>query len=254
MEIGYNILFSLQITLGGMPCQSFAILPLPDTLGSLNNCGLVFKTREDGAFVAGEYFLNDLGVPSLLRPLTGKVRFSFLVRLTDTHFFNHSDLQNAGQDTERLGRRIYYFSNLDPFNTIDGRVVNRQLSLSRAPYVSTADLWSVIPASIGFPVDASRYTEVERYQVNAGAADKKLTSVYTAGAAQGQFVLNGNPPGAYQLRWDGTQPRTENIYADNHLVKRVFFALIEIYKDTGANDELLGDQGITYALAFKKMT
>lgn len=254
MEIGYNILFSLQLTLGGTVSDSFSILPLADTAASLNNSGLVFKSGQDGSFVAGQYFINDLNTATLLRPLTSTVRFSFLVLLNDPHFFAHTDLQNTGQDTDRVGRRIYYFSNLDTHNTIDGNVNNSQLSLSRTAYVSTADLWSVIPASFGFPVDSTKYTEVELYQAQTGVADKKLTSVYTTGQALAQFILNGHAPGAYQLVWDGTPARTENIYANNDLVKQDFFALIEIYKDTAANDQLLQDKGITYTIPFKQST
>ncbi len=252
MEFGYNILFSLQPTLGGAASGSFSVVPLPDTLALMRDHGMVFKPGEQGSFVAAEYFINDLNNASLLRPLTGIVRFSFVILLKDTNFFRHADLQNSGHDTDRVGRRTYYFNNLDTNNTIDGQINNNQLSLPLTAYLSAADMGSVIPASLGFPVDATKYNEVELYQVLPAQADKKLASVFTGGMPRAQFILNGYTPGAYQLRWKGVPARTENIYANNELVKQKFFAIVEIYKDSNANNAILQDKGTRYTIPFKQ--
>jgi hypothetical protein len=254
METGYNILFTLHITLGTNPARDFSILPLPATLSALADHGLVFKAMESGCLVAGPYRSTDAGTTTLPRPLVSTRRFSFAVQLRDAHFLKHADLQITGQDTRRVGRRIYYFSNLDTHNTIDGAVANRALSLAGAQYVSTAELWSVIPASFSFTVDAASYTEVKRYQVMAGAPDTELTPVYSTGDARGQFILGGNPPGPYRLSWEGTPARAENLYADNELVTRDFFALVDIYKDAAANDALSEDHSVTYTIPFKQAT
>jgi len=254
METGYNILFTLNITLGANPGRGLSILPLPDTAAALADHGLVFRALDAGCLVAGPYLTHGAGAPTFPRPLVSTRRFSFAVQLTDTHFLAHADLQITGQDTTRLGRRIYYFSNLDPHNTIDGAVANRGLRLAVAQYVSTAELWSVIPASFSFAVDAAHYSEVKRYQIMAGTADRELSPVYSTGDALGQFILDHNPPGPYRLSWDGTPARTENLYADNRLVTRDFFALVDIYKDAAANDELLEDHGVTYTIPFKQAT
>lgn len=251
MESGYDILFSLKLTLGGVASDNFSVTPLPDTFLTMRNYAMVFKKVPAGGFVARQYFINELDSVSVVRPLTGIVRFSFLIRLQDPHFLAHADLQNAGQDTGRIGRRIYYFSNLDEHNVIDGAVAGDQGRLSGGTYVSASDLWSILPASKEFPVDGTAYSEVQLYQVRPGAADKQLPSVYTAGAPQAQFVLNGHPPGAFQLRWQGTPARTESIYADNEAVKQNFFGLVEIFKDPGVNAQPPDSNGITYTIPFK---
>lgn len=251
MELGYNILFSLQITLGGIPSEKFTLIPLPSAQALMNDHGMVFKTRPDISFVAGEYFTNDLGVSSILRPVESISRFSFLILINDLNFLRHADLQNSGQDLGRVGRRIYYFSNLDASNAIDGNLSGNQLTMSRSAFVSAADIWSVIPASFSFPVDPAKYSAVELYGILPGQPDKPLPAVYAAGMPQARFLLNGYGPGAYQLRWNGAPARTENIYADNDLVRQNFFALAEIYKDSNANNAILQDKGISYTIPFK---
>jgi hypothetical protein len=251
-ETGYHILFSLQCTLGGVSSQDLSVIPLPEALQAMRDHAMTFRPGPAGGFVAGQYAIDDNSNAFLIRPLAGVTRFPFLLRLRDPHFLQHADLQNAGQDTERVGRRMYYFTNLDDDNKIDGNTNNHQLNLSHDTNVSPADMWSVISASFGFTVDAAKYTEVQLYEVLAGQPDKKLPSIYTAGQPQAQFILNGYQPGAYRLQWTGAADRTEHVYAGDAAAEADFFALVEIYKDAEANSDLLQDKGTTYTIAFKQ--
>lgn len=250
MEQGYNILFTVSLLLDGVASSYFTIAPTMECNSVMQSHGMVFKSRPNQSFTAAEYLINDQNIAGNIRPLQQTEKFSFLVILNDNRFLQKADFQNTG-DTERVGRKIYYFNNLGTSNVIDGNLSGDTVVLSGNALVSSEDLCSVIPASIQFPVDSSKYSEVQLFQMLPSQPDKQLPSVYTPAMPQAIFLLGKNPAGAYKLNWIGAPPRSEIIYADNNLVTGNFFALIEIFKDTQANNDILNNNMIHYTIPFK---
>ena len=216
----------------------------------MQNHSMVFKSRPNQSFTAAEYFINDQNVASNIRPLQQIEKFSFLIILNDNRFLQKADFQNTG-DTDRVGRKIYYFNNLGTSNIIDENLSGDTVVLSKNALVSSDDLCSVIPANIQFPVDSSKYSEVQLFQILPSQANKQLPSVYTSTMPQAIFLLGKNPAGAYRLNWIGSPPRSEIVYADNNSVTSNFFALIEIFKDRQANNDILNNNTIHYTIPFK---
>ena len=250
MEQGYNIFFTISLLLDGVASSYFTIAPTMECNRVMQNHGMVFKSRPNQSFTAAEYFISDQNVASNIRPLQQIEKFSFLVVLNDNRFIQKADFQNTG-DTDRVGRKMYYFNNLNSSNTIDGNLSGDTVVLSGNALVSSDDLCSVIPASTQFSVDATHYTEVQLFQILAGQPDKQLPSIYTSTMPQANFLLGKNSPGAYRLNWIGSPLRSEIVYADNNLVTNNFFALVEIFKDTQANNDILNNNTIHYTIPFK---
>lgn len=252
MELVYNELFTIQLKLDTSLSTDFLIVPISEAVTNLNNHNMIFKKNNTGCFVAAAYTVNDLGQTKNLRPVYDMEKLTFLLILKNQDFFSHADLQSVPQDSVRIGRRFYYFSNLNDANIINGKVTEGQAILSEQAAVSSSDLWSVIPANYNFPVDTVQYNEVELYRINAGEADEKLTSVFVDGMPDASFVLPDNQSGAYKLNWKGAANRTEKVYSANEVVRLSFFGLIEIYIDSDVNTAILENKPVHYIIPFKK--
>lgn len=250
MEQAYHIFFTISLLLDGVASPYFTIAPTLECNEVMKNHGIVFKSRPGQSFTVAEYFIDEQDVMSNVRALRQIEKFSFLVVLNDNRFIQKTNFQNLG-DTNRLGRKIYYFNNLKASNMIDGGLSGDTVVLSKNALVSSYDLCSVIPASIQFPVDNSRYSEVELFQVLPSQANKQLPPVYTPAMPQAEFLLGENAPGLYQFNWIGSPARSEIAYAGNNLIANNFFALVEIFKDTQANNDILNNTVFHYTIPFK---
>lgn len=252
MEYGYNILFYIRLQLDNDPCTDFIIVPTKACQQVLANHGLIFKNREDGCFVAGEYFIDDANNISIPRPFNKIEKLSFLMILQNGAFIQHAALPENTQTIDRVGRKIYYFDNLDANNALDGGINNNTLNLTAAAQADVADIGSIIPNHYRFYVDQSVYNEIDLFQPQPNAADLALDPVFKSGMTQAEVLFDNTVHGNYKLEWKGTQQKTEMIYADADLLPQSFFGIIEIYKDAAANDAIKNNVTTNYIISFKK--
>lgn len=243
----YQVLFSIQLAhqyyVDGKS-RDFELQPTQACAGLLRNFGLLFKKTEDGGIVLFERSAASKADPGeVIRKIKEEVIFTFTLKLKQYSFPNYTQL--GEQPVARVGKNIYYFSNVDQ----DTGAVNQNLDTGGAVRLTVqeeageADLCTLTPQIFTLPADG--YSAIGVFRTSIGQPPK---AVLLAQAREDPDSIaldfRSFPAGKYQLGWfdlptgaglddvvleTGT-PR-KDIFLDSRLIGRAPLGVIQIALD-----------------------
>ncbi len=228
-EIYFEKLFDVKIrhdyyTKGD--CGDFIIIPTEDSLKTLKNFGLLFKSYENGFQVLYRAFKD--GTIQPLKPIDTDIRLTFMLKPVNKYLVNFSDLPVKG-----MTEKIYYFDNL----TLNKSAANELLlvddTIKKYAYEKdTVFLKSTIynyDEATGSASQDLKITDAQGVNLNP-PIDETVNAI--VGRVTKQFDLKKYGQGLYKLFVDGSATPFQTFYVDDKLLFEGIFGIIEIFKNS----------------------
>jgi hypothetical protein len=236
---------SVQDSASSDTLPAFSFAPGSRTRRLLDDHQLVFRPLDTGFAVY--YRLNPQAANPLMGPIRSRVRLSFLVRLTESGFFERYE-PSLTPDTGPQ----FYLDNLTSGGAIQpattpelsaGSVVQKDDAMKLVPqiFTATADVSGAAPPSKFVVRDKfNPATVVLQVPITAGGSD----------AAQSKIDLSDEPAGPYLLETDAAGASRKTIYADDGVVGSQAIGLVDLYWETAQDTVPMG--GVEYIARFRK--
>lgn len=233
-RISYDILLSVQLQHDyyGGPCPDVALVPTPDCVAAMNDCGLLFRATADGVVLL--FGTNERN--QVIRKITSLTRFRFLLQLRNPAFLNVTKLIYP---TLSLGKPYYCASNVADNGIIDNTTV---LAKSTGK-VGDREYGSLVGAALTIPLGPT-VTQVSLTQVVPKAGRKTIVTIPVAGRDSLKLDLSALEiapkqsislsSGRYALELAGPAPSVFPIYYEASPMP-VSLGIIELYKDETTN-------------------
>jgi hypothetical protein len=225
MNAAYKELFRITLShyyYTSGQCADIRIKPTLRSRQLIKDYGLLYVETAEGIAVhypavAGP---SDQLIP--LKPISEAVGFSFMLQSENPYLFNFSELP---LDTSPSA--IYYFNNLSA-NVQNGKLLVS--ADSGSPFVSTLDTIELRPQQFDYRADSGGATTAD-VEIR-DAWDRSLvqeTVPVVEGILNYRINLRRTSPGQFNFLVDGVSKL--RFYADDQLIGRKVFGLINIYRD-----------------------
>ncbi|MBD2700748.1 hypothetical protein IC229_08875 [Spirosoma sp. BT702] len=236
IKFGYDILFSIRLLHDYYEgaTSDMTIVPTADCEETLRNHGLLFRSISGGGLIL--FSLNEKN--EIHRKIQALSRFRFLIILRNATFNNFT---NLSYPAKKLGRKIYYFSNVANNGVIDASTT---LPKGIGNKIDSTDLYWLVNPILKIPLGGN-FNQVTLSRIMPGSGKTILKTFQTAVLEKLVIDLQKidntlNSPlalkeGNYILDFSGPSPKTEQIYFDVALWKSNAWGLIEIMKDNTIN-------------------
>ena len=229
-RISYDILLSVQLLHDyyGGPCSDVVLMPTPDCVSALHDCGLLYRATVDG----GVLLFGTNETNQVVRKINALTRFRFLLQLRNPAFTNFTKLIYP---VVSPGRPVYCVSNVADNGTIDSTTALAKSSGK----VGDREYCSLVGPTLTIPLGGTA-TQVSLTQVLPRSGKKTIVTVPVAGRdsltlnlsaleiAPRQFI--SLPSGRYALELAGPAPSILPIYYEASPLP-VSWGMVELYKD-----------------------
>ncbi|AUD04893.1 hypothetical protein CWM47_25440 [Spirosoma pollinicola] len=233
IKLGYDRLFFIQIRHDYFegPCTDISIVPTIACEKNLTNHALIFKQLPDGCAILFSKNEKD----EIKQKISSLTSFRFVLNVRNSTVENFTNLPYP---SAKLGKRIFYFSNLTNAGIIDSTTT---LAKSTGNELGDKDYGWLVNTELTLPLGGN-FTQVNLSQLIPGTG-KKLIKFFPATGLQNLHIdltkidtLPDSPfslkTGNYILDFTGASQKTEQIYIDNSAETTNAWGVIDIVKDS----------------------
>ncbi len=226
----------------------FTFTPAPDTKKRLNNHQLIYRRREGGFEVY--YRTNPRAAEPLLGPISNRVRFTYLMKMTDGDFFQ----RHEPDLTKQTGPQIY----LDNLSSIGDILPGSSVDLTSGTTVQTPDAVKTHPTVFAAYADVSGVSPPTQVRIvdkfDPGNVLATVPIVAPNGGDQGAAKIDLDelslPAGPYTLKTNAVGAVSRTAYINDEVAAARVQGVLDIHWETPQNTGPAG--GGTFVTRFKK--
>ncbi|MCG9972594.1 hypothetical protein [Christiangramia crocea] len=253
-SITYHRFFVVHIKehTSNKPIRFLKFQPTETTRELLKKYQLIFRKRDDGFEIY--YKTNEYANPALENPISGRLKFSFVIRITSFSLFSEYEPENPVAPN-------FYFDNL----TSSGAISNASAgNLTSSSHFQKDDIVRLYPLTFSVSTPQNIPNAPTEWRLKKYFTPKDLLQTVNIDNPDSLPAISvrindplKNPSeyidqnGVYTLEADSATPKPETVYLDDQLSGKSVHGILDLYWDT-SQDSVPANSGKEFQINFKR--